>query len=78
MIRLYGKKEKIDTETVKNFFNKRAKKDVENLMIITTYYDKNNLEKRQKEEIDVISSNVDFNFLNDDSAILGGTEFPVL
>lgn len=61
MARLYGKKEEIDTGTVKNFFDKRAEKDVENLMTITSYHDKENLEKRQKEEIDVISKKIDFN-----------------
>lgn len=61
MARLYGKKEEIDTTSVKDFFDKRAEKDVENLMTITSYHDKDNLEKRQKEEIEVISNKIDFN-----------------
>lgn len=61
MARLYGEKEEIDTSTVKDFFDKRAEKDVENLMTITSYHDKDNLEKRQKEEIKVISKKIDFN-----------------
>lgn len=61
MARLYGKKEEIDSKTVKDFFDKRAQKDVENLMTITSYHDKDNLEKRQKEEIEVISKKIDFN-----------------
>ena len=61
MARLYGEKEEIDVSTVKNFFDKRAEKDVENLMTITSYHDKDNLEKRQKEEIGVISEKIDFN-----------------
>lgn len=60
MARLYGEKEEIDSGTVKNFFDKRAEKDVENLMTITSYHDKDNLEKRQKEEIEVISKKIDF------------------
>ena len=61
MARLYGKEENINTNTVKDFFDKRAEKDVENLMTITSYHDKDNLEKRQKEEIEVISKKIDFN-----------------
>ncbi len=59
MVRLYGKIEDIDSYKIKEFFNTRAKKDVENLMEITSYHDKNNLEKRQ-EEINVISNKIDF------------------
>lgn len=61
MARLYGEKEKIDSNSIKDFFDKRAQKDVENLMTITSYHDKDNLEKRQKEEIEVISKKIDFN-----------------
>lgn len=59
MVRLYGKIEDIDSYKIKEFFNTRAKKDVEKLMEITSYHDKNNLEKRQ-EEINVISNKIDF------------------
>lgn len=61
MARLYGKKEEIDSNTVKNFFDKRAEKDVENLMTITSFQGNDTLEQRQKEEIDVISKKIDFN-----------------
>lgn len=61
MTRLYGEKENIDSNTIKNFFNKRAEKDVEDLMTITSYHDKANLEKRQKEEINVLTKKIDFN-----------------
>lgn len=61
MARLYGKKEDIDSDTVKNFFDNRAKKDVENLMTITSFQENDYLEKRQKEEIDLISKKIDLN-----------------
>lgn len=60
MARLYGKKENINTNDVKNFFDKRAEKDVENLMTITSYHDAENLEKRQEEEIKVLSKKIEF------------------
>lgn len=59
MVRLYGINEDIDSNTIKNFFNHRAKKEVENLMEITSYHDNDNLVKRQEEEIEVISK-IDF------------------
>lgn len=60
MVRLYGINEDIDSNTIKEFFNNRAKRDVENLMEITSYHDNENLEKRQEEEIGVISKKIDF------------------
>lgn len=61
MARLYGNKENINSDIIKEFFNTRAKKDVETLMEITSYHNRENLEKRQEEEIEVISKKIDFN-----------------
>jgi len=61
MARLYGKKEDIDTDSVKSFFNSRAEKDVENLMTITSYQTNDIVNKRQEVEIELISEKIDFN-----------------
>lgn len=60
MARLYGQKEEINPDTVKNFFDKRAQKDVENLMTITSFNENDTLKKRQEEEINLISKKIDF------------------
>ena len=43
MVRLYGEKENIDKENVKEFFDKRANKEVDSLMTITSFQEKENL-----------------------------------
>lgn len=59
MARLYGIKENIDKDYVKDFFDKRAEKTVESLMTITSFQDKENLDKRQEEESKIILENID-------------------
>lgn len=58
MVRLYGEKEDINTGSVKDFFDKRASKKTESLMTITSFQEKENLEKRQEEESKVILNNI--------------------
>lgn len=60
MVRLYGEKENIDKENVKEFFDKRANKEVDSLMTITSFQEKENLDKRQLEESEVLLNNIDF------------------
>ena len=48
MSRIYGNIEEIDSEKIKKFFNNRAKKDEEALLVKTEFSDKENVEKRQK------------------------------
>ena len=59
MARLYGEKENIDKDYVKDFFDKRAEKQVESLMTITSFQDKENLDKRQEEESKIVFENID-------------------
>lgn len=59
MARLYGEKEDINTESVKDFFDKRANKKADNLMIITSFQEKDNLNQRQVEESKIILDNID-------------------
>lgn len=59
MARLYGEKENIDKNYVKDFFDKRAEKQVESLMTITSFQDKENLDKRQEEESKIVFENID-------------------
>ena len=59
MARLYGEKEKIDKEYVKEFFDKRADKEVDSLMTITSFQDKENLDQRQIEESKIVLENID-------------------
>ena len=54
MARLYGEKEDINTDSVKDFFDRRASKEVDNLMVITSFQEKENLNKRQEEESKVL------------------------
>ena len=60
MVRLYGEKENIDKENVKEFFDKRANKEVDSLMTITSFQEKENLDKRQLEESEILLKNIDF------------------
>lgn len=60
MVRLYGEKENIDKENVKEFFDKRANKEVDSLMTITSFQEKENLDKRQLEESEILLNNIDF------------------
>ena len=59
MSRLYGEKEDINSEKVKDFFNKRAKKDVESEYSIVLFQDKENSEQRHIEEKKIFHENVD-------------------
>lgn len=59
MARLYGQKENIDTEIVKDFFDARAETKTNNLMAITSFHDDDNLKKRQEEDLNVILENID-------------------
>lgn len=59
MARLYGQKENIDTETVKNFFDSRAEKKVDSLLAITSFHEEDNLKKRQDEDLKIILENMD-------------------
>lgn len=52
MSRLYGDKEDINADKVKDFFNKRANKDVESDYSIVLFQDKENSEQRHEEEKD--------------------------
>ena len=59
MARLYGQKENIDTETVKDFFDSRAETKVDNLLEVTSFHEEDNLKKRQQEDLNVILDNMD-------------------
>ena len=59
MTRLYGEKEDIDKEDIKDFFDKRASKEVDSLMTITSFQEKENLDKRQEEESKILLENID-------------------
>lgn len=60
MARLYGEKENIDKKNVKEFFDKRADKEVDSLMTITSFQEKDNLDQRQIEESKVLMDNINF------------------
>ena len=60
-MRLYGENENIDTDSVKKFFDERANKKVDNLMVITSFQEEENLNQRQIEESEVLLDNIDFN-----------------
>lgn len=60
MSRIYGNIEEIDSEKIKKFFNNRAKKDEEALLVKTEFSDKENVEKRQKEESELLLNKIDF------------------
>ena len=60
MVRLYGEKKSINKENVKEFFDKRASKDVDSLMTITSFQEKENLDQRQLEESQILEENIQF------------------
>lgn len=60
MARLYGEKENIDSKKVKNFFDERAKKEI-NKLSMTTFQNEKIAEKRYNEEFKLISDNIDLN-----------------
>ena len=59
MSRLYGDKEDINSDKVKDFFNERANKDLESDLSIVLFQDKENSEQRHKEEKKVLFDNID-------------------
>ena len=59
MSRLYGDKENINSDKVKDFFNKRANKDLESDLSIVLFQDKENSEQRHEEEKKVLFDNID-------------------
>ena len=59
MSRLYGDKEDINSEKVKDFFNKRASKDSEGLYSIVLFQDKENSEQRHEDEKNIFYENID-------------------
>ena len=59
MSRLYGDKEDINSEKVKDFFNKRATKDSEGLYSIVLFQDKENSEQRHEDEKNIFYENID-------------------
>lgn len=59
MSRLYGDKEDIDSDEVKNFFNKRANKDFDSDLSIVLFQDKENSEQRHIEEKKLLFKNID-------------------
>lgn len=59
MSRLYGEKEDINSDKVKDFFNNRANKDFESDLSIVLFQDKENSEQRHEEEKKVLFDNID-------------------
>ena len=59
MVRLYGEKENINKENIKEFFDNRASKKVDSLMAITSFQEKENLDQRQIEESKILFENID-------------------
>ena len=59
MSRLDGDKEDINSEKVKDFFNKRASKDSEGLYSIVLFQDKENSEQRHEDEKKIFYENID-------------------
>lgn len=59
MSRLYGEKEEIDSEEVKNFFAERAHRDLESDLSIVLFQDKENSEQRHIEEKKLLHENID-------------------
>lgn len=60
MSRIYGNIEEVDSEKIKKFFNNRAKKDEEALLVKSEFSDKENVEKRHKEESELLLNKIDF------------------
>lgn len=59
MSRLYGDKENIDSEEVKNFFSERASRDLESDLSIVLFQDKENSEQRHIEEKKLFYEHID-------------------
>lgn len=59
MARLYGETEDINSDKVKNFFNNRANKDVESDLSIVLFQDKENSERRNREENNLVLEKID-------------------
>lgn len=59
MSRLYGEKENINPDDVKDFFNKRANKDSEGLYSIVLFQDEENSKQRHEEEKKIFHENID-------------------
>ncbi|WP_407453035.1 methyltransferase domain-containing protein [Methanobrevibacter sp.] len=59
MSRLYGEKEDINSDKVKDFFNKRANKDFDSDLSIVLFQDKENSEQRHIEEKKILFENID-------------------
>ena len=59
MSRLYGDKENINSDKVRDFFNERANKDLESDLSIVLFQDKENSEQRHIEEQKVLFDNID-------------------
>ncbi len=59
MSRLYGDKEDINSDKVKDFFNKRASKYEEGKFSIVLFQDKENSEQRHREEKKIFYENID-------------------
>lgn len=64
MSRLYGDKEEISPDKVKDFFNQRASKDVESEFSIVLFQDKENSEQRHQEEKKIFHENIDVSGMN--------------
>ena len=61
MSRLYGDKENIDSEEVKNFFSERASRELESDLSIVLFQDKENSEQRHIEEKKLFNEHIDVN-----------------
>ena len=59
MSRLYGDKENIDSEEVKNFFSERASRELESDLSIVLFQDKENSEQRHIEEKKLFYEHID-------------------
>lgn len=59
MSRLYGDKENIDSEEVKNFFSERASRELESDLSIVLFQDKENSEQRHIEEKKLLYEHID-------------------
>ena len=59
MSRLYGDKEDINSDKVKDFFNKRANKEFDSDLSIVLFQDKENSEQRHEEEKKLLFENID-------------------
>jgi len=59
MSRLYGEKEVINSDKVKNFFADRANRDLESDLSIVLFQDKENSEQRHIEEKKLLQEHID-------------------